>query len=168
MKYQQATKCKNNNDDIYLQRQSLNICDKPPSPSPSSDYSLLAGRPAAATWKKQFRKVFLSSWLMHQSSDYQKGVDRQSRDVHRPVENTRCPTGGQKIIFNLLNRQGFCREVEYTGCQIVWKESSFFIDELRRKMSDAHGEQDANAPCRQLLITLFRTLGNIQQAHGLA
>ena len=101
---------------------------------------------------------------MHQSSDYQKGVDRQSRDVHRPEENTRCPTRGQKIIFNLFDWQDFCRE----GCQIVWKESSFFIDELRRKMSYAHGEQDANAPCRQLLITLFRTLGNIQQAHGLA
>ena len=113
-------------------------------------------------------KVFFFSWLMHQSSDYQKGVDRQSRDVHWPEENTRCPTGGQKIIFNLLNRQGFCREVEYTGCQIVWKESSFLIDELRRKVSGAHGEQDASAPCCQLLITLFRTLGNIKQAHGLA
>ena len=40
-------------------------------------------------------KVFFFSWLMHQSSDYQKGVDRQSRDVHWPEENTHCPTGNR-------------------------------------------------------------------------
>ena len=42
------------------------------------------------------------------------------------------------------------------------------IDELRRKMSDAHGEQDASAPCCQLLITLFRALGNDDQQTSLA
>ena len=55
-----------------------------------------------------------------------------SRDVHRPEENTHCPTGGQKIIFNLFDWWGFCRKMKYAGCSCIvkigWKESSLLIN----------------------------------------
>ena len=61
------------------------------------------------------------SWLMHQSSDYQKGVDRQSRDVHWPEENTHCPIGNrgpkdyiQSVwLARLLQRSGIYRLPNY-------------------------------------------------------
>ena len=115
--FEQSTKRKKNNNDNYLQWQSLNICDKPPSPSPSSYYSLLAGRPAAATWKKQFRKVFFSSLLFSLQIIRKGWTDNHEMCIGQ--WRIHIPRRSQKIIFNLFNWQGFCRKMKYAGCSCV-------------------------------------------------
>ena len=79
--------------------------------------------------------------------------------------------GIQKIIFNLFNWQGFCRKMKYAGCSSVLlrlDERSLHFWSMAKKVVRCTWRAGCQAPCCQLLITLFRTLGNIQQAHCLA
>ena len=74
----------------------------------------------------------------------------------------------QKLLIKCISYSVISKRIRVVSPKFYTARKNFTGPPVPTVPKNFKSEQDASAPCCQLLITLFRTLGNIQQAHGLA